>query len=381
MGLRVIRAETSNQSCANAAGELLSTLEVADSNFTFYFASSSYDQKLLAKEIKAKCPTPVFGCSTAGEIGPSGYLKDSISAFSFSSQNAVVSSILIQNLSKLTPQSIAETAAEINRRIAGAKEKLPLAETVAMVVIDGLSLMEEKLLGMLSPLVPRVHMVGGSAGDDLKFEKTYIHVNGEVYSDAAILVLITSTLPFSTFKIQHFTPTDKKLVITKADVDRRIVYEINGETAADVYADAIGCDCSALSPSLYSQHPVLISLGDQHYIRAIQSILPDKSIRFYCAIEEGIVLTLGESSNLIENLKMKLAETKRHVRNPEVTISFECILRRLEIGASNLQTEIDQIFREAKCIGFNTYGEQLNSIHMNQTMSGIIFGKISENVR
>jgi hypothetical protein len=380
MGLRVIRAESSNQSCNGAAEELLATLKVEDANFTFYFASPTYDQTLLAREIKSRCGTPVFGCSTAGEIGPSGYLNNSISAFSFSSQNAVVSSILIENLSHLTPQSIAETAGEINRKILIAKEKLPLAETVAMVVIDGLSLMEEKLLGMLSPLVPSVHMVGGSAGDNLKFEKTYIHVNGEVYSDAAILVLVTSILPFSTFKIQHFLPTDKKLVITKADVDRRIVYEINGEAAADVYAGLIGCECSDFSPSLYSQHPVLISLGDQHYIRAIQSILPDKSIRFFCAIEEGIVLTLGESSNLLENLKIKLAETRRYVRNPEVTITFECALRRLEVAGSNLQSEIGQIFREGKCIGFNTYGEQLNSIHMNQTMSGIVFGKISENV-
>ena len=44
--------------------------------------------------------------------------------------------------------------------------------------------------------------VGGSAGDDLKFEATYVFANGTVYTDAAVLALLKPRVGFEVIKTQ-----------------------------------------------------------------------------------------------------------------------------------------------------------------------------------
>lgn len=379
MGLEVRKAHTSNSKIEEAVEELSHSIDSVDANFCLYFASSSYDQAALAATMHAAFTAPVFGCSTSGEISAEGYSSNSIVGISFLSQRASVSPFLIENLSEITPQSIAETASSINKTVVRAKRAMPGANAVAIVLMDGLQKMEDRLLGMLSPLLPTVDVVGGSAGDDLKFKKTFIHFGGKAHTNAALVIVITTELPFSTFKIQHFNPTDRKLVITEADAANRTVLEINGEPAADAYAKAIGISVEELTPAVYSHRPLLISVGGESYIRAIQEISSDKSIKFFCAIEEGIVLSVGEGSSIKDNLRQRFDELRRQLRVPEVTLCFECVLRKLEVIDKNIQNEIGGIFRDAKAIGFHTYGEQLGAIHMSQTLTGIAFGKISEN--
>ena len=47
-------------------------------------------------------------------------------------------------------------------------------------------------------------MVGGSAGDGMSFEKTWVIHDGEAHSDAAILILLKTALPFRLFKMRLF---------------------------------------------------------------------------------------------------------------------------------------------------------------------------------
>lgn len=49
-------------------------------------------------------------------------------------------------------------------------------------------------------------------------------------------MLIQTPLPFKIFKTQHFVSESERLVVTEADVARRIVTEINGLPAAQEYA-------------------------------------------------------------------------------------------------------------------------------------------------
>ncbi len=55
----------------------------------------------------------------------------------------------------------------------------------------------------------RSALFGGSAGDDMKFAKTYVYSDGHFHSDSAVLILISTSLPFRIFKTQHFVSTDE----------------------------------------------------------------------------------------------------------------------------------------------------------------------------
>src|ERR1019366_8721099 len=64
-----------------------------------FFCSSEYDLDVLAAEMKRLFgDIPMVGCTTAGEIGPSGYCDRSLAGASFSSSACTV---VTQSLSRL----------------------------------------------------------------------------------------------------------------------------------------------------------------------------------------------------------------------------------------------------------------------------------------
>ena len=56
---------------------------------------------------------------------------------------------------------------------------------------------------------------------------------------------------------------------------------------------------------------------------------------------------------------------------PEAIIACDCILRRLEAEQSQASLAVSRILSEQGVVGFNTYGEQVNGAHVNQTLTGI----------
>jgi len=220
-------------------------------------------------------------------------------------------------------------------------------------------------------------LVGGSAGDGINFGKTQVYAGGSFRSDRAALTLLTTDLPFKVFKTQHFLPTDQRLVITSADAGHRIVKEINGLPAAPEYARLVGVDISDINPKRFAASPVVVLIDGNNYVRSIQKVNPDDSVTFFCAIEEGLVLRIARGINLVENLEKSMAEILAEIGPPQLVLTCDCILRKLEIAQHHQESRVGDILRQNNAIGFNTYGEQFRGVHVNQTLSGVALGRIS----
>ena len=82
--------------------------------------------------------------------------------------------------------------------------------------------------------------VGGAAGDDLKFQKSYVFAEGKAYTDAAVLLLLRLKNGFEILKTQSFAATGKRLVATQVDEARRMVLQFDQKPAVQAYAEAIG---------------------------------------------------------------------------------------------------------------------------------------------
>jgi hypothetical protein len=50
----------------------------------------------------------------------------------------------------------------------------------------------------------------------------------------------------------------------------------------------------------------------------------------------------------------------------------------LEISKDGLKERVTDLFRRHNAVGFSTYGEQLGGVHMNQTLTGLAFGRGEE---
>jgi len=254
----------------------------------------------------------------------------------------------------------------------------PIAgHTFSFLLVDGLTGAEEIVLSAVHDEIGDVPLFGGSAGDDLQFKKTKIYYGGQSYQDAAVLCMINTTHPFKVFRTQHFVASDRKMVITEADVASRKVLEINGVSAGKEYARLVGIQYDRLDPMTFASHPVMVRVGGSYYVRSIRQLAEDDSLTFFCAIAEGIVLTVAEGIDLAENLAQAFAEIREHIGEPQLVVGCDCVFRRLEYSQNpDVIERVEMLLKANNVVGFNTYGEQFGGMHVNQTFTGVAIGTL-----
>jgi hypothetical protein len=358
-----------------AVREFHASVTQPDMALVLFFCSSDYELEALAEEMnRLFAGVQVVGCTTAGEIGPGGYRDHGLAGASFSAE---VCTAVSGSADCLEQFEISAGHALGNRLLQELERTAPQANEqncFAFLLIDGLSVREEVVGRTFQEALGRIPLAGGSAGDGLNFGSTYVFADGSFRPDRATLTLVTTRLPFTVFKTQHFVSTEQRLVITEADTALRLVREINGLPAAGEYARILGIDVHQLTPSRFAAWPMVVLIDGNNYVRSVQKVNSDGSITFYCAIEEGIVLRVARGVDLVENLEDAFAGIRAEIGPPQVVIGCDCILRRMEIVQNRLEERVGQIFRSNNTVGFNTYGEQFRGVHINQTLTGIAIG-------
>lgn len=341
-----------------------------------YFASAGYEPADLAGPLSARFPdAAVIGCSTAGEF------TDEVSGTGGISAVALPQGLItraVAALGDLSSDPVVGTDAAI-RQIEGALGRplrdLDPASHLGIVLIDGLHEAEELVNERLGNAAAMLDVVGGSAGDDLAFRRTWVTVGDEV-SDAGVALLVCATgVPFRIVKTCSFSPSSlPPLRITRADVGSRTVQEFDGRPAAQVYAEAIGVDVEALDASVWRQHPVGLMIDGQPWIRSPKLVTPEGGVRFYAQILEGMEVHLMDSGDLVGETASAVAVARGELGGDvSGAIWFNCVLRRLELEADNLTAPFLSALGGIPAAGFHTYGETWLG-HVNQTLTGVIFG-------
>lgn len=371
-GGAAVEFSTQSPCAVQAVTQLRHALDRPGLQMVLFFASlSSYEPEPLQQALNDAFDVPVIGCTSAGQVGHAGFQAGGLTAVGFFGSGWFFKPHLITSLS-VEGQPIEASIAAMERDVDAIPEGM---KPFGLVLVDGLSMQEERLMAHLYRSLIQMPIVGGSAGDDLNFEQTLVFCDGAFHRDAALFVLCATDKVFATVRAQHHQPTSTKLVVTEADPSARIIHEINGLPAADAYSQAIGVPVAEFCPEVYSLYPVMIRVGDAHYIRSIQRCNPDKSLTFYCAIERGLVLSVGHRADALEALSLAFERVQEQIQGrPELIIGFDCILRRLEFEARGLNGAIVEQFVNHNVVGFYTYGEQINGLHVNQTFTGIAFG-------
>ncbi|MCB9877760.1 MAG: FIST C-terminal domain-containing protein [Planctomycetes bacterium] len=340
------------------------------------FATPRVDRRDLAAALQQFFPgVPVIGATTAGEIGGGGLRDGCVVATSLPSEHFRVVVEVVEDLRTAVVEQGRAAAQTAMRRLAAAEPRPSPANTFAMLLVDGLSVAEERLASALSSELGELRLVGGSAGDEFAFEATSVFAGGRSHDHGAVLVLVHTDLPFTVFRAQHFVPGERRMVVTKADARRRIVYELDGEPAAPYLAESMGLRVGELEAELLAIHPVVVRIGGADYVRSIQKVNLDDSLTFYCAVEEGIVLREAQTIGIVDSIERAMAEVRAAIGEPQLTIAFDCVQRRQAYGREDATAAVGAVMEAARCIGFSTYGEQFGGIHVNQTLTGVAFGR------
>jgi len=315
----------------------------------------------------------VCGSSTCGEITPDGLQASGSLVVLLPAAHFDVSVSLIERIDTAGMQQIAQRAGTARHDFLSDHGHTS-ANTFALTLIDGLTFAEEATTAALQHGLDEIPLVGGSAGDDLGFERTELLFGGSVHERAALLLLICTRLPFRLFTDNNFVPTPVKLVVTRSDPDRRMVHELDARPAAEAYALAIGCPVERLDALSFAAHPLILRIGGEHYCRSIQRAEPDGSLTFFCAIDDGLVLTVARSEGMVRSSRSRIEALEAELGPLGCLIVFDCIYRKLDAVHRGVTDRMEALFREKHCVGCNTYGEQFGSMHVNQTFTGVAFG-------
>jgi hypothetical protein len=372
----VRRAHTLARDAVDAVREFHAAVAQDDMVLVVFFCSSSYDLDRLGAEMKrAFAGIEVIGCTTAGEIGPAGYVAGSLSGMSFAASRFTAVCGCIERLRQFDIAAGQAFGKDLLQRMGQRGTGAAGDNTFALLLIDGMSVREEPVARAVQSVLGAIPLVGGSAASSGEAIAPVVYYGGRFAHDRAVVALLSTPLPVRLFETHHFVASDERLVVTEADTERRVVKEINGLPAAQEYARRLGVAPHELGPEIFSASPVVVLIDGKSYVRSIHKANADGSLTFFCAIENGLILRIAHTGDLYGKLADSFAQLRSEIGQPLLVIACECVLRRAEVLRSAQNERIVDLLLANRSTGFCTYGEQYRGIHLNQTLTAVAIGQ------
>ncbi len=351
------------------AASLAAQLSDFSPKLVLFFASSSFEPAALAAAMQKQFSTAkVIGCTTAGELVNDKVLRNSVVAMAFDAETlddvaiGVVHHLKTENQ---VPQVFAAFEAHTGKKMID----LDVRQYVGLILIDGLSGAEEKVMEKIGDLT-NILFVGGSAADDMKLQTTFVFADGQAYTNAAVLALLKPKTGFEVVKTQSFCTVNKVLKATRVNEAERLVYEFNGKPAREVYAGAVGLPVEQAT-SKFMDQPFGLMIEQEPYVRGLREFQGDALV-FFCNIKEGTELDLLQATDIVKDTRAVVQAQKEKLGRISGLIHFNCCFRALQLEQWGQWQEYGKIFAGIPTVGFSTYGEQYLG-HINQTSTMLFF--------
>lgn len=366
--LHIKTAYSQSKSEREAVQHLVDQLADFAVSFLLVFASPSYEQTLLCQSLQSAFPSAqIMGCSTAGEIVSQRFLQNSVVAMAFDAE--ILADMHVEVVENLSELDLTRAVHGFQRHFDMALNDLDYRKYVGLILIDGISRQEEALIESLGDKTNLI-FIGGSAGDNLQFDKTYVYAHGKAYSNAAVLAVLKPRNGFEILKVQSFSPSDKELIPTQVNTATRTVFAFNDKPAAQAYAEVLGVKVDDL-PSQFIYHPLGLIAEGEIFVRSPQK-LNGEAVDFYCQIREGVPLTILNALDIVQDTAQALRATWQKMGSVQGIIDFQCILRTLQLLEEGQTENYVRLFDSIPLVGFSTYGECYLG-HMNQTSTMLLF--------
>lgn len=360
-----------------------------NANLVLVFGSvKRFTEGKLASFLKNRYPTAqIVGCTTSGEINPSGVHDDSIqiTAILWEKTMQRVAHVKMSGM-----QNSFETAAGLAKQLA--------ADSLRTVLVfsDGLNSNGSELLLGFQSVLGDIPIVGGLAGDGGAFVKTLQLFNGEISDNLMIAIgLYGSSLVTSSGALGGWKPYGPPRKITRSV--KNVVYEMDGKPALPLYRMYIGDAYAKGLPGSGLKFPLAIieeGKRDVEKIRTLLAVDPaNNSLTFAGNVEEGETVRLCQTNHdrLVEGAggaaHLVTDGLKPGVTNqPGLALCVSCVGRK-GVMAEQVSDEIKMVQQilgpQTVLTGFYSYGElaprpnTTDSVLHNQTMT---IGYLTENL-
>jgi len=343
------------------------------SGFFLCFASPRYDAAVIGQAL-GELPLPAFGCSTAGEISPGGFSEDTVVGAWIDAPGLRFGASVLEGVDRADFAAGRQAVERAAEALGEPVSALDPRKHVAVLLCDGVVGREETLAASMAATMPEIALVGGSAAAGGGYTAAHVFYGGRTLTNAAVLLILRWGAPFVVLKADHHEPTEVRTVVTRADPERRVVFELDGRPAADRYAELIGIPRAGLDVASASACPFACFVDGVPYVRSV-SALEGSALRFACAVAEGVVLRLTRATDLPGSTRSALEGARQRLGcDPALFVAFNCYGRYLLARRDETVDALGQALSSIPVIGFNTYGEQFGGLHVNHTLTGVLLG-------
>jgi len=375
---------------AEAAKQALSqTGNKAD--LVIVFSTVAYDQEKMLEGVRSiSKEIPLVGCSDSGEITTEGPVSKYVAVMAISADKMKFTIGVGKGVGADSHKAGAQVAKDVEKKA---------EEDISLFVM-----LPEGLLGNGSAIVRGVQEVlgknfpimGGSAGDDFAFKKTYQYYNDQVLTDAVVGVGLSGKVSWGVGVRHGWEPIGLPMKVTKAEGAKLI--EVNNRPALSIYEDYFGKKAEELIKEPIARmaytYPLGMSVEGSPELLIRDVVIANEKGEITCAAEipEGseIRLMLGDYEKAIQAAKgaAENALTQLKGVSPKAIFIFNCVARYKLLGA-RIGEEIAAIQnvlgKDVPLIGFYTYGEQAPlggvlgpecfSVFHNETMALMVLGE------
>ncbi|MDF1882069.1 FIST C-terminal domain-containing protein [Sulfurimonas sp. MAG313] len=316
--------------------------------------------KELLVQLRSLLPNAhIIGATTDGEIqNKSVTLLGTVISFSCFEKVTLRSSYVDTNNS-------CEDAKTLYLKIGSDKTRLIIA------FCDGINSNGETILNAFNDINQKMIVAGGLAGDNGRFDKTYVMHGDNVYERGLVGVALEGEdLEVNTHYNFDWVPIGREMEVTKSEENR--VYEINGISACNIYKKYLGTNAAEKLPRIGVEFPLIIQDNGLNIARAIMQKHEDGSLSFAGNIKQGSQVRFG-----VGNPELILShghENTQTIKNfpVESVFIYSCMARRRFLQ-DNIESDLDLYPDTIPVSGFFTYGEFFSSGEnkklLNQSMT------------
>ena len=321
---------------------------------TFLFTTDSYDQEIVFEAVKGVVgDSKIVGSCGGGIVTSEGAFQQAVAVGTLSGAELRVMTSLQGGLDE-DPRGTGCRAGE---------ELLTSGINKGTVVVlpDGFAAnISESIRGLYNSMGPNFKYIGGGAGDNPRFFKTYQFTEAGVKTNALAVALLNGVV-IETGIGHGWKPGGELVVITKVKGKR--VFEIDSRPAFDAYSERIGNITRDKFPEWGMRYPLGIpDIHGNYLIRDPISVNDDKSIDLVTEIPTNAVANImeGNVTDLIETARTVAKLVSKKVAEPQLALIFDCISRYLLMGEEfeeELRAIRNAIGMKVPILGALSFGE------------------------
>ena len=328
------------------------------------FASSNISSFTILKTVNSLLgEVPVLGCSGYAIISNKGIFKQGVLIMLIGLPDATY--LNTGCVKKISSKSGFKAGEELGEKMLSGFQGM--RRNLSVVFSDGLITNKSNLIyGLQEKLGQSFPLIGASASDNMRFQKTEIYYNQEACEDAACGMLLGGRIDFG-FGVKHgWKPLGKPRSVTKSSAN--ILYEIDEIPAAKIYEEYLAYSPAKLKRELKRislRYPIGIRLpGEEEYLlRNVTGInaealimngdIPENSqVRLMIGTKESCLDAAGEAA--------EEAKTALQSKTADFVLVFDSVSRHLLLGRQNaaeLEIIKNKLGNDAPIMGIYTYGE------------------------